>query len=279
VTLYRDEALVLRTQKLGEADRIITMITRDRGRVRAVAKGVRKTTSRFGSRLEPFTLIDVQLYQGRSLDVVTQAEILGAYGQAIAADYPSYTVASAMAETTERLTETEGEPSRQLFLLLAGGLRTLTERGHAPELVLDAFLLRAVAVAGWAPSFGDCARCGVRGPHRGFAIAAGGAVCSGCRPAGAVAPHPQTMELLSALLTGDWAVADDSAPARRREGSGLVAAYLQWHLERQVRSLKWVDRSGGAGPSAEAAESVRDLSQHSPEPVLAPRPGGAVCGS
>ena len=76
VPYYRDEAIVLRTQKLGEADRIITLLTRSHGRVRAVAKGVRRTTSRFGSRLEPFSHVDVQLAEGRSLDVVTQAETL-----------------------------------------------------------------------------------------------------------------------------------------------------------------------------------------------------------
>ena len=76
--LYRDEAIVLRTHKLGEADRIITLLTRQHGRVRAVAKGVRRTTSRFGSRLEPFTHVDLQLAEGRNLDVVTQAETLDA---------------------------------------------------------------------------------------------------------------------------------------------------------------------------------------------------------
>ena len=69
VPLYRDEAIVLRTHKLGEADRIITLLTRQHGRVRAVAKGVRRTTSRFGSRLEPFTHVDLQLAEGRNLDV------------------------------------------------------------------------------------------------------------------------------------------------------------------------------------------------------------------
>ena len=73
MALYRDESIVLRTQKLGEADRIITLLTRRSGRVRAVAKGVRRTSSRFGSRLEPFTHVDLQIAEGRSLDVVTQA--------------------------------------------------------------------------------------------------------------------------------------------------------------------------------------------------------------
>ena len=74
--LYRDEAIVLRTHKLGEADRIVTLLTRQHGRVRAVAKGVRRTTSRFGSRLEPFTHVDLQLAEGRNLDVITQAETI-----------------------------------------------------------------------------------------------------------------------------------------------------------------------------------------------------------
>lgn len=242
VTLYRDEAIVLRTQKLGEADRIITLLTRERGRVRAVARGVRKTTSRLGGRVEPFMYIDVQLYQRHSLDIVTQADTVGPYGNAIAADYVRYTAGTAMLETAERLTETEGEPALQLFLLLAGGLRTLVGGEHDPRLVLDAFVLRALSVAGWAPSFTDCARCGEPGPHRAFAVAMGGSVCSRCRPAGAVAPHSQTLRLLAALLTGNWAVADGSEQRRRREAGGLTAAYLQWHLERQVRSLRLVER-------------------------------------
>lgn len=241
--LYRDEALVLRAQKLGEADRIVTLLTRERGRIRAVAKGVRKTTSRFGGRLEPFMMIDVQLHEGRSLDIVTQVETIGAYGLQIAADYSRYTAATAMLETAERMTETEREPAVQQFLLLAGGLRTLAGGGHEPGLVLDAYLVRSLAVAGWAPSFVDCARCGATGPHRAFALGSGGAVCPSCRPPGSAAPHPETLELLAALLTGDWERADASELRRRREASGLVAAYLQWHLERRVRSLRWVERS------------------------------------
>lgn len=243
MSLYRDEAVVLRTQKLGEADRIVTFLTREHGRVRAVAKGVRKTSSRLGARVEPFMLVDVQFYEGRSLDIVTQVETIGAYGRPIAGDYARYTSGTAMLETAERLTETEREPSLQLFLLLAGGLRALAEGTHDPGLVLDAFLLRALAVAGWAPSFIDCARCGADGPHRAFAIGAGGSVCAQCRPPGSAAPHPQTLELLAALLSGDWRTADASELRQRREGSGLVAAYLQWHLERQVRSLRLVERA------------------------------------
>ena len=81
--LYRDEAVVLRTYRLGEADRIIVLLTRAHGQVRAVAKGVRRTSSRFGARLEPFSMIDVQLHAGRSLDTVTQVETIDPFGGAM----------------------------------------------------------------------------------------------------------------------------------------------------------------------------------------------------
>jgi DNA repair protein RecO (recombination protein O) len=243
VSLYRDECVVLRTQKLGEADRIVTLLTRQHGRIRAVGKGVRRTTSRFGARLEPFSHVDVQLYTGRSLDVITQAESIRSYGEPIVADYTLYTAGTAMLETAERFTDQEREPSVQQYLLLVGGLRALADSEHDPGLVLDAFLLRSLAVAGYAPSFGDCARCGKAGPHRFFAMASGGVVCGGCRPPGCAVPAQETLTLLGALLAGDWAAAEASEGRYRREGSGLVAAYLQWHLERGLRSLRLVERS------------------------------------
>ncbi len=239
--LYRDEALVLRTQKLGEADRIVTLLTRGLGKVRVVAKGVRRTRSRIGARLEPGMAVDVQCYEGRNLDTVTQAETRETWGEVIARDYTTYTAATAMLETADRLTE-EREPAIQQYHLLAGGLRSLAGGEHDPGLVLDAYLIRGLAIAGWAPSFHDCARCGAAGPHRAFNLQAGGTVCRECRPPGSAAPAPETLALLAALLAGDWDVADASLDRNRREGSGLTAAFLQWHLERGIRSLRLVDR-------------------------------------
>jgi DNA repair protein RecO (recombination protein O) len=240
---YRDEGLVLRTQKLGEADRIITILTRSHGRVRAVAKGVRRTNSRLGSRVEPFSHVDLQLYMGRNLDVVSQAESLASYGSMISDDYPRWTAGQAMLETAERFTSEEREPAVQQFLLLVGGLRALAAGEHDPALVLDSYLLRSLAVAGYAPSFDACARCGAAGPHRSFSVPAGGTVCPSCRPPGSASPAEATLELLAALLSGDWAVADASDTRARREGGGLTAAYLQWHLDRGLRSLPLVERT------------------------------------
>jgi len=242
VTLYRDDAVVLRVHKLGEADRIVTLLTRRQGRVRAVAKGVRRTRSKFGARLEPFSQVDVQLYVGRSLDVVTQVEGLAAFGAELVGDYPRYTAGTVVLETAERLTAEEREPALRLYLLVVGALRALAAQERAPGLVLDAFLLRAMAAAGWAPALTDCAVCGAPGPHRAFHVASGGTVCPGCRPPGSATPAPATLVLLAALLAGDWPLAEASGPAPRREGSGLVAAHLQWHLERALRSLPYVER-------------------------------------
>jgi len=250
VRLYRDEAVVLRTQKLGEADRIVTLLTRSHGRVRGVARGVRKTSSRIGARLEPFSHVDVQLYEGRSLDSVNQVESIAAHGASLSSDYPKWTSGTAMLETAERMTPEEREPAVQQFALLVSGLRSLVAGEHEASLILDAYLLRSLAVAGWSPSFADCAKCGERGPHRAFSVQGGGVVCPGCRVAGSVAPAPETLLLLGALLSGDWEVADGSDPRQRREASGLVAAFLQWHLERGLRSLPLVDRNDRADRSS-----------------------------
>ena len=308
---YRDDGVVLRTQKLGEADRIITLLTRHNGRVRAVAKGIRRTKSRFGGRLEPFTHVDVLIHSGRSLDIITQAEVIRAYGTPLAADYPKYTAGTAMLETAERFTPAEKEPAIRQFLLLIGGLRALGEAidpgepadsrngpagdlgspagparpagpadpgipaaGSAssaplgpadaddiasledpvspaapglprdPRMVLDAYFLRSLTFAGYAPALAQCARCGTSArPLVAFAIPAGGMICADDRQPGAAAPAPQTVALMIALLRGDWASAMRSERRHRVECSGLVAAYLQWHLEHSIRSLRHVERA------------------------------------
>lgn len=244
VKTYRDEAIVLRCHDLGEADRIITMFSRNHGKIRGVAKGVRKTKSRFGARVEPFSMIDVQLYKGRTLDVVTQVETLNQYGRNIALDYDLYTAASAIVETADRLQGDEGEPDPQQYLLLHGALHAIAVRSHAPDLVMNSYLLRAMALSGWALAIFDCARCGAEGPHAAFHVQAGGAVCDDCRPVGSTTPSVETWQLMGALLSGDWKIADAASTPARRAAASLVAAYVQWHLEKQVKSLRLVTIEG-----------------------------------
>jgi DNA repair protein RecO (recombination protein O) len=178
--------------------------------------------------------------------LITQVESLHAYGEPLVDDYPAYTAGQVMLETADRLVVEEREPALQQYLLLAGALRVLgegTTDGPRPAtMIVDSYLLRSLAVAGYAPSFSHCARCGEVGPHRAFSPAAGGVTCETCRPAGSARPSPESLELLSALLEGRWAATRDADPRTVREASGLTSAYLSWHLERGLRSLIHLER-------------------------------------
>ncbi len=240
--LYRDRAVVLRQHKLGEADRIVTLLTREHGLVRAVAKGVRRTRSKFGARLEPFAHIDVQLHPGRNLDIVTQVQAIDVFAADIVSDYGRYTCACAVLETAERLAGEERAPVPALHRLTVGALRAVADGSRPWELVLDAYLLRAMGIAGWAPSLTECARCAAPGPHRAFHIAAGGSESVHCRPSGSTTPPQAVLDLMAALYDGDWDTAQASQQSHRAQASGLVAAHLQWHLERVLRTLPLVER-------------------------------------
>lgn len=242
MTTYRDVGVVLRTHKLGEADRIITLLTRERGVVRAAAQGVRKTSSRFGARLEPFMHVDLQFAQGRSLDSIRQVVTINPFARHLGADYAAYTAGTAMLETAERLVSDTAEPSVPQLNLLVGALRALTESRQPPSVLLDSFQLRSLSIAGYAPTFDECARCGAQGPHRYLHAPSGGILCDDCRVPGSSVPSPATVGLLAALLSGDWPVVERADDRSRREASSIVSNYLSWHLERGLRSLAHVDR-------------------------------------
>lgn len=238
--LYREEAVILRTHKLGEVDRILTMLTRSRGQVRAVAKGVRKPSSKYGAKLEPFMVVDLQLFEGRTLDTVSQAESLASYGGQIISDYASYTAASAIVETAERLTrETSNETH---YLLLLGALRAIATRQYPADLVLDAYLLRSLALSGWKPNFETCGGCGLSSELIGFNVHSGESFCKDCMHPGVANAGTPVIQLLGSLLSGEWEKVITSSQAARIASSGLIAGYLQWHLERGIRALQHVER-------------------------------------
>ncbi|MFV0450977.1 MAG: DNA repair protein RecO [Propioniciclava sp.] len=243
---YRDEAVVLRTHKLGEADRIITCLSREHGKVRAVARGVRRTSSKWGARLEPFSHVDLQFATGRTLDVITEAVTLHPWSQPLGADYPRYTVGQVMLETADRLVTIEREPARPQYRLLAGALQALTtgtaDGDRPPTMIMDAYLLRALATAGFAPSLASCASCGSAGPHPAFSSSLGGAVCPHCRPPGTPRVTPEALAYLGALLTGDWPGTRAVSDSTQREAAGLIANFVSWHTDRGLRTLRLVDR-------------------------------------
>ena len=134
----------------------------------------------------------------------------------------------------------EAEATPQQYLLLLGGLRSLAKGDHASRSILDSYLLRAMALSGWAPALDECARCGAPGPHDTFVAQLGGIVCHDCAPVGSARVDASTSALLRALMAGEWDVVDGASPSSVGAASGLIAAYAQWHLERGIRSLEHV---------------------------------------
>ena len=237
---YRDEGIILRTHKLGEVDRILTILTKEHGQIRAVAKGVRKTSSRFGARLEPFMVADLQLYEGKTLDTVSQVEQLASYGANIVADYPKYTAANAMVEAAERLTR-ESSNSQQ-YLLLLGGLRALSGNDHDGSQVLDSYLLRALSLSGWVPELGSCHSCHSERPVT-YSDHTGHVSCADCSLPGAAKLGNVGLVHMRNLLAGNWAEVALSQATTKSNVSSVISAYLQWQLERGLRSMSMVERA------------------------------------
>lgn len=157
---YSDEALILRTTKLGEADRIITLLTPYHGKIRAVAKGVRKAKSRFGARLEPFMRDSLLLADGKTFDIISQVVIKNPYAQYLVSDYTSFIAASAIVETADKLFPTEHEPHKEQYDLLVGAIAALAMRRHEPWKIVESYLLRSFQLAGWRPELYRCIICG-----------------------------------------------------------------------------------------------------------------------
>jgi len=242
--LYKEQGIVLRRIKLAEADRIVTIMTQGSGKIRAVAKGVRKTTSRIGARLEPFTHVSLLLYRGRgSLDTVSQVEILSAH-RPLRYDYELITAGEAMLEAVDKVAE-EHERNIRLFLLLLSGLRALEPGPVDPAAVAESFLCKLLSASGFHPSLTACAVCGASNPAL-FASGQGGAVCVGCAEHGAGPVSPESLALLAQYAATDLRVVGDrvvDGPVRR-EARAMLYGFVEYHLERRLRSLPLLARSG-----------------------------------
>src|SRR3954452_19335660 len=182
----KTEAVVLRSMRYGEADRILHLYTPARGRVGAIAKGVRRARSRFGGRLEPFFRIQAELHEGRGeLLTVTGAQTVEAYVR-LRGDARAIDAAARACDAVGRLFET-GEPHPGVFNLLCRQLSLLDEQAGGPGEALAAaragslsFRLKLMLAAGLAPQLGACANCGETEHLVGFSGAAGGVVCAAC---------------------------------------------------------------------------------------------------
>ena len=233
MALYRDVAVILRTYKLGEADRIVVLLTRETGKVRAVAKGVRRTGSKFGSRLEPGSHIQVQLHEGRGeLDIVTQAESVEAYHRT-REDLSRLGRAASLLEAVDQLAQ-DRQPTPRLYEMLVGGLRTVEDRN--PPLVTAAFFLKLLDVEGVAPGLEVCVDCGDEDGPFGLALEAGGIRC---RPCGWGRPiSDEALAVTRAILGGGLNTALTLPEGKvSHEVEALATAALETHLERRLRSV------------------------------------------
>jgi len=230
---YKDEGIVLKTIKLGEADRIVTLFTRDHGKVRAVAKGVRKTKSRFGARLEPFTRTGLIVYRGRSLDTITSADILTSF-HAVRDDYNRLTAAAAISEMVDKITP-ERERARSTYALMLAGLQALADGKGAT--VVPAFAVKLLSLSGYHPQLELCAGCEAAARLGGFSAELGGAVCDDCwrEERGAMRIEPDRIALLGRLLSSDFGCEAD--PRATLEVTQALKFYAEYHLERPLRSF------------------------------------------
>jgi DNA repair protein RecO (recombination protein O) len=242
--LYRDEGVVLRAIKLGEADRIVTIFTQGHGKIRAVAKGIRKTTSKFGARLEPMSRVALQCYKGRDLDIVTQAESLDS-NRALREEYALLTRSVPMLEAVDQVAQ-DREPNPAMYRMLTAALRTLAETRN--PLVTPAFFWKLLSLEGFHPLLDACARCGE--PDGGLAgdtgtdhdlvafdLEEGGTVCRSCARGGGRPLSPDGLALLRRVLGGglNGALAEAPGPAAH-EVEHIAVRALEHHVERRLRS-------------------------------------------
>ena len=247
VTLH---AIVLRRRDLGESDRIVTLLTQERGKLEAVAKGSRKPGSKSSGASEPFTISHIHMAEGRSLGIVTQWLVLEAYAD-LRAELGLLARASYLCELTDRLVG-DGEPCAEVYDLLRGALSLLNLRqGHA-DSVVHAYELRLLAERGYAPALGACVRCGRAwdGMPAHFSPLMGGLICRRCHSANddAVAVYPSTVQTLCTLASGELAEIISLTWSRQAllEVETCLNGCVRLRCERDLRTSRFLQmvRSG-----------------------------------
>jgi len=224
---YKEEAIVLRAYDLGEADRILSLITAGRGLRRAVAKGIKRTRSKFGGRLEPFTRLHAVLHEGRNLDTVVQAEIVRSHAP-LRADFAKFLFGEAMLEMIEKsLHEDQNIP--RLFDALCVTLDILEGDVEDPALLLAAFELKVCALIGYHPRLDRCLHCGrkIEGERVCMDLCGGGIACDSCSSSleSRLAVSPENLSLMRSLLNEDMATIAKRGESHRASRDALVTAF------------------------------------------------------
>ena len=230
----KTEAIVLRSLRFGEADRILHVYTPRRGRMGAIAKGVRRARSRFGGRLEPFFRLELMLHEGRSeLLTVTGAQTIDGFAR-LRDDAAALDSAARACDAVARLFDTN-EPHPDVYNLLCNELALLdadvTRADHANQL---AFRLKLLLAAGLAPQLASCASCGERDHLSGFSGAAGGVVCPACE-AGSFPLDEAAHEFLSGALGRPLAETPPASERALRQAERAIADTVEHHAGVRLR--------------------------------------------
>jgi DNA repair protein RecO (recombination protein O) len=242
-------AVVLRTTDFGESDRVVALLSEERGKVSAFARGARASRRRFGGALEPFTLLSAELRErpGAELFTLDAVSVEQGFG-AIRGDLARIACASYACDLARALVR-DHEPHRDLFALLADALGRLDAAPPSPAL-LRAFELSALRAAGLEPRLDACARCGglLPAPPERLVLGLdhGGLLCGSCAPLAARARScsPETADALRALAAGGLAAAGPLSGAVGVEARDLLAAFLEHHLGGRLPSRKFLDDLG-----------------------------------
>lgn len=234
MAIRHDQGIVLRYYPFGDADRVVVLLSPNQGKIRTVAKGVRKTKSRFGGRLEPFTHVDLVLYEGRNLDTITQVAVLEPFPH-LRLDLDAVVAAGTMVEAADAVAQ-EGESSIRLFLLLQRGLKAL-EQGERRQDLITSFLLKLADVVGVAPSLVQCASCGSMDDLHRFSFGGGGSICDRCRIEGSVKLRDGLTDYLAVLAGAELLDLPEGDEALAGEAMGIARRFVEYHLDRKLSSL------------------------------------------
>jgi DNA repair protein RecO (recombination protein O) len=242
---YKTEAVVLRSLRFGEADRILHLYTLDRGRIGAMAKGIRRTTSRFGARLEPLSHVELLLHQGSGeLQTVTGVELIHPHRAAREEPYRLGVGLIGLEAMLRLFSEQEASPrafaALTRFLDLLDEVEPLAPARPAVDPLALSFQLKLLWLSGYLPHLGSCAECGADETTGGFSPKAGGAVCGDCaHAAGALALSPEGLAGIDALLRRPLAEAYEAGLSERarRDALAAIASLYEYHGGFRLRTL------------------------------------------
>ena len=228
------EGVVLRSYPFGEADRVVILLSPSRGKLRTVARGVRKVRSRLRGRLEPFCQVDLVLYRGRELDLITSVTVREFHPQ-LRSDLDRLLGASVMVNAVDAVAQPE-QRSVPLYELLTDSLGELNTTGNITGLT-TAFLLHLADVLGVAPALDQCASCGAAHNLFRFSFEGGGVVCRRCQTHGSVRLMNGVTEHLREVAHADLRELPATTSELAQQSMSVVCRFLETHLDRSFRPL------------------------------------------